>query len=298
MLRSIKNKLLCTALTMLVAGCSHQAQKNPLDPLEPLNREVFGFNQTVDKALIRPAAYMYSEYLPSPFQSAIGNFFDNFRDVNNLANEILQLKFKAAISDTSRVLINTTIGLLGFFDPASAMGLERHRQDFGQTLYFWGYKKSIYLVLPLLGPSTIRDAIGIGVDYEAISVWPWINTDWKYGLIVADGVDLRARMLAHETVLKTISIDNYAFFRSAYLQRREYLFNGQIDKVDNNDGDTDPYEEEFGNDEEPMTSTDQKTTTEVKTEVKVVPKAEAKTETETKTKVETKTESTSVQTTK
>jgi len=216
-----------------------------MDPFEGINREVYGLNKTLDKALIKPVAYIYWQYLPTPFQQGIGNFYDNLREIPNVANDFLQGKFGYASHDASRFFINSTLGLGGFFDVAGHLGLPHRKEDFGQTLYVWGWHDSAYIVLPLLGPSTIRDTAGLAVDYYAFSVWTWIHDDeWRYGLLALDLIDLRARLLRHDTVLSTVAVDEYAFMRDAYFQRRLYLVNNELDNDinGNNQADVDPYD--------------------------------------------------------
>jgi phospholipid-binding lipoprotein MlaA len=237
-----------------MSGCSttvtydNQSDKTVVyDPLESINRPIWKINRALDKAIAQPIAYAYLRFLPNPFQQGIGNFFDNFREITNIANDLLQFQFNYFWYDTARFTVNTTVGLLGFFNPAGALGLDKRKQDFGQTLYHWGYTESAYFVIPILGPSTIRDTIGIAVDYYALSAWPWIHRDWKkYGLLVLDGIDLRARYLGNETVIDAVALDEYTFVRDAYLQRRKYLVNNQNTEEDI---DQDPYEKEFGSDD-------------------------------------------------
>jgi phospholipid-binding lipoprotein MlaA len=224
--RTLASALLSVAC-IVMSGCAHQQSSPHLqDPFEGLNRATFTFNKTVDKVAVKPVAYVYLKYTPPPLQVGITNFFDNLRELTNIANDLLQLKFAYAAHDTSRFLINTTLGIGGIFNPASTLGLEHRKEDFGQTLHHWGYHNSYYLVLPFLGPSTFRDTIGIAVDYYALSIWPWIESDWeKYALIGVDYLDIRARLLRKESVLDVLAVDEYTFVRDAYFQHREYLFN-------------------------------------------------------------------------
>lgn len=214
--------ILVITISIFIGACS-QTNHHPQDPYEGFNRSVFKFNKVVDKAVLKPIAYVYLVYLPEPFQFGISNFFDNLREIPNIANDVLQLNMGFAAHDTSRFLINTTLGLGGIFDPATSLGLAQRKEDFGQTLYRWGYHHSNYLMLPILGPSTVRDTIGLGVDYFALSIWPWIESDWQYALLAVDFIDLRARLLRKEAVLNVLAIDEYTFIRDAYLQRRQYL---------------------------------------------------------------------------
>lgn len=242
----MRRLLSCALLSAMLWGCQ-KTNPHPLDPFEGINREIYGLNKTLDKAVVKPVAYAYWKYVPTPFQAGIGNFYDNLREIPNVANDILQGKFAFAAHDASRFLINSTLGLGGFFNPAGSLGLQHRREDFGQTLYVWGYEESAYIVLPLLGPSTIRDTVGLAVDYYAFSVWPWIHDDeWRYGLLAVDLIDLRARLLRHEAVLSTVAVDEYAFIRDAYFQRRLYLVNNEFANDENGDGiidSEDPYTE-------------------------------------------------------
>ncbi len=207
-------------------SCCNKAT-NPLDPFEEVNRATFAFNKTIDTVFAKPLSYVYLKYLPQPFQRGVSNFFDNLREITNVANDLLQFKIGYAAHDTSRFLINSTIGIGGLFDPASSLGLEHRKEDFGLTLYHWGYEKSVYLIIPFLGPSTIRDTIGLGVDYYGLSIWPWLHTDWKkYTLLGLDYLDIRASILRRESVLDVLAVDEYVFMRDAYFQHRVYLAKG------------------------------------------------------------------------
>lgn len=216
--------LLAIIVNLLIQGCSSTAH-HPSDPLEKMNRRVYGFNKAIDKAVTKPVAYVYWRYLPKPMQAGIGNFYDNLKEIPNVANDVLQFRFGYAARDSSRFLVNSTIGILGFIDVAGRLGLPHRKNDFGQTLYRWGYKKSAYLVLPILGPSSFRDGFGLLVDYTGLSIWPWIESKWRYPLLAVDAIDTRARLLRSETVIDAVAIDEYEFIRDAYFQRREYLFN-------------------------------------------------------------------------
>lgn len=237
MLRRIVFTLTTLLIICFSSGCA-RSTAHPQDPMECYNRAMFGFNRAFDKAVTKPIAYVYFMYLPNPFQEGIGNFFDNLREVQNVTNDLLQLKFGYAARDASRFLINSTFGIFGIFDPAEALGLDHRKEDFGQTLYHWGYKESAYFVLPFLGPSTVRDGAGIVVDWYLLSIWPWIDTDWRYPLLLVDLIDLRARLLRNETVLDILAVDEYVFIRNAYFQRRQFLFNQEKEEESTN---VDPY---------------------------------------------------------
>ncbi|MBS0287648.1 MAG: VacJ family lipoprotein [Proteobacteria bacterium] len=229
-------------IACFMTGCATQKSPHVDDPFEGLNRATFKFNKSVDAVVVKPVSYIYLKYLPEPFQVGIGNFFDNIREVTNVANDILQLKFAYASHDLSRFLINTTLGVGGIFDPAASLGLEHRKEDFGQTLYHWGYRHSYYVVLPFIGPSTFRDTIGLGVDYYGLSIWPWIDNDWeKYAVLGLDYLDLRARLLRKESVLDVLAVDEYTFMRDAYFQHRKYLFEGAANNTEEDiDGGEEP----------------------------------------------------------
>jgi phospholipid-binding lipoprotein MlaA len=205
-----------------LSGCA--TANNPVDPLESLNRRIYDFNETVDRLALKPAARGYRAAVPPPVRGGITNFFGNFRDVTTAINNVLQLKLDVALSDVARVAVNSTVGILGVFDVATRVGLDKHEEDFGQTLGRWGAPPGPYLVLPFLGPSNVRDAIGWVGDFY---------TDPEFFLItdspeawIAFGtrvVNLRANLLEAERLLEAAALDRYAFLRDAYLQRRRSL---------------------------------------------------------------------------
>lgn len=264
--------LLISVASIAIWGCT-QTNPHPQDPLEGLNRATFRFNRSFDNVVTKPIAYVYLKYLPQPFQSGIGNFFNNLREIPNVANDLLQFKFAYAAHDTSRFLINSTIGIFGLFDPASALGLEHRREDFGQTLYQWGYHNSSYLILPFIGPSTVRDAIGLGVDYYAFSIWPWIESDWKYAFLAVDFIDIRAGILRKESVLDVVAIDEYTFMRDAYFQHRKYLFN-EVSEEETDD----IYAEEFADEKSGSSKKEVRPAKKTKSAQKVSPSKEKEAE--------------------
>lgn len=238
MLHRVFRYVVITAATIWLNGCQCTQQCPPNDPYERFNRSMYSLNKAMDEAAIKPVAKAYS-FLPKPIRYGVGNFFDNLREVTNIANDILQLRMDCFTRDTGRFLINSTFGFAGLFDVAGRVGLDFHKNDFGQTLYRWGYKQSAYLVIPLLGPSTFRDGVGFAVDYTVLSVWPWVDSKWRLILLSIDAIDTRARFFDAEEVIDTAAFDEYAFVRDAYLQRRQYLFNGEVIAED----DVDPYDE-------------------------------------------------------
>jgi len=203
-----------------LSGCAHQ---NARDPLEPLNRGIYAFNDAVDNALMKPIATGYRAVLPQFVRTGVTNFFSNLDDVTVIVNSVLQLKIPQAVSDTGRFLINTTIGVLGLFDVATHLGLEKHNEDFGQTLGYWGIGTGPYLVLPLLGPSSLRDGLARWVDWKTdpLSWEDHIRTRNQF--LALRFVNTRANLLDSEKVLDAAAIDRYAFLRDAYLQRRRSL---------------------------------------------------------------------------
>ena len=196
-------------------SCYQSAQQNP-DPLEGINRTVYKFNSVVDSVALKPIAKGYKAVTPDIIEKGVGNFFGNIGDVGTLVNNVLQFKFKNAAVDLSRVVFNTTIGLGGVIDVASGMGLEKHSEDFGQTLGVWGVPAGPYLVMPLFGPSTLRDAPASFVPLDA---WRYVEhvptRNVGYGTRLIDG---RARLFQAESL---ISGDEYLFVREAYLGNRE-----------------------------------------------------------------------------
>jgi phospholipid-binding lipoprotein MlaA len=205
------------AVSLALAGC---ATANPKDPFEKFNRAMFTFNDTVDQAALKPAAEAYRT-LPSFVQTGVGNFFGNLGDAWTAANNLLQGKMADGMSDVMRFTFNSTFGLFGVLDIASEAGLPKHKEDFGQTLGKWGVAAGPYIVLPLLGPSTVRDTLATPVD---IAGDPWdyarpINAR-NFGY-VARVVDQRAAVLDATNLIEEAALDRYAFVRDAYVQRRE-----------------------------------------------------------------------------
>jgi phospholipid-binding lipoprotein MlaA len=207
------------------------------DRIESVNRFVFKFNDKADQYVLKPVAKLYRYVTPDFVDTGITNIFHNLDDVETFVNSLFQLKFHNAIVTFNRIIYNTTFGLGGFFDVATAFGLDNHEEDFGQTLGYWGYQESTYLVLPFLGPSTIRDFSGRLVDgaFDPLVYNDDIHRDKR---LLAKGlklIDLRADLLAAENL--QLSEDRYAFFRNAYLQNRDYLIkDGVIVDSFTNDG--------------------------------------------------------------
>ncbi|MDH5765872.1 MAG: VacJ family lipoprotein [Gammaproteobacteria bacterium] len=222
-------------LISLFSGCaSNGTEPDPNDPFESYNRAMFTFNDNVDQYLLKPVAKGYDFITPSFMQKGVSNFFSNLDDVIVLVNDLFQFKFAQAASDTGRILINSTFGLLGLIDWASDIGLEKHNEDFGQTLGYWGVPSGPYFVLPFLGPSTIRDTTGLATDstyfdpiykelHEEFPPPSRENEQAVWGMTGLKAIDTRANLLKTEKIVDEAALDRYIFIREGFLQRRENL---------------------------------------------------------------------------
>ena len=220
---SLRRPLLVLA-ALLLSGCATiDGPRDPRDPLESYNRAMYEFNDDFDRALFRPLAEGYDKVMPKPLNNGVSNFFSNLDDVVVLLNDLLQLKFKQGLSDLGRITWNSTVGLLGLIDVASHMDLPKHNEDFGQTLGYWGVGSGPYLVLPFLGPSSVRDSAGLVADWQVDLLAEVDSEDSRWGLIALNAVDTRAGLLRASRVLDSASLDPYSFMRDAYLQRRQSL---------------------------------------------------------------------------
>lgn len=208
--------------SLALSGCASPSH-NPQDPFESFNRGVYRFNDTLDKAVAKPAAKAYKAVVPPPGRMMLSNFFSNLDDVLVTINDLLQLKMKQTVSDASRVLVNTTVGICGLADVASAVGLEKHNEDFGQTLGRWGIGSGPYLVLPLFGPSSVRDGVGLYADSRASMMRKIKHVDTRNQVMAVNLVGKRAALLDQEHILDEAAVDRYAFIRDAYLQHRQSL---------------------------------------------------------------------------
>jgi phospholipid-binding lipoprotein MlaA len=217
-------KLLAPAFVFLLAsGCATVQNPDPRDPYESVNRAVFSFNDGLDRAVLKPVATVYRDALPSPLRVMVRNFFSNISDVFIGVNNVLQGKPGEGFNDWARVLWNTTIGLGGINDVASEMGLEKHNEDFGQTFAVWGVKSGPYLVLPFFGPSDVRDGIGLGFDLYASPLLGYHNVPVRNSLAALRVVNDRSELLEASTIVEQAALDEYAFRRDFYLQRRRSL---------------------------------------------------------------------------
>lgn len=207
-------------LLVSVAGCATGPQANARDPLEPLNRGIFAFNDAADRAVFKPAAIVYRDVTPVLVRAGVTNFFSNLEDAWSFVNSLLQAKGQAAASNFMRVSVNTVMGLGGILDPASEMRIERQREDFGQTLGWWGVPAGPYLVLPLLGPSTLRDVVAMPVDFKGDIVGYLSHVPTRNTFKVLDLLDTRTGLLSVSSALDEVALDKYSFTREAFLQRR------------------------------------------------------------------------------
>jgi phospholipid-binding lipoprotein MlaA len=209
--------LLCA---LALSGCATVTNPDARDPWESWNRGVFGFNDAVDTAVLQPVAKGYQKVTPSVVQKGVGNFFGNLTDMWSVVNNALALRPKETGDSVGRVMLNTTVGLLGVIDVASDLGIDRHTADFGLTLARWGVGNGPYVVLPLLGSSTLRDTAGLPVDNWGNPINQMGDEATRTGMTVVKVVDKRAQLLGAGRVLDGAALDKYTFVRDAYLQRR------------------------------------------------------------------------------
>ena len=250
-LKPLRITSLLAAATL--AGCATSG--DPRDPIEGFNRGVYQFNDTFDEYLLNPVAKGYYAIAPAPVDKGITNFFSNLNDVTVAFNDLLQFKFQHAAGDVGRVVINSTIGVLGFMDIATRMDLEKHDEDFGQTLATWGVGSGPYLVLPFLGPNTVRDTSGLVVDTFVDPINQIKHIPTRNTLTALKIVDLRADLLAIDDLKDVITkgVDPYDVIKNAYLQRRTWLiYDGEPPELDDDEyGDEDEAYYDYEDDLEP-----------------------------------------------
>ena len=215
--------VLCLCLSACATPMAERS--DPRDPYENLNRKVFVVNQVFDQVLLKPVAKGYSNYAPDFIQTTIGNFFGNLADVWTAVNNFLQGKPREGIQDTGRVAVNTLFGVAGLADVATKLGLPKHQEDFGQTLGVWGVKPGPYVMLPLFGPSTMRDALAKPLDLYADPLNLSTSADVEYSLRAMRLVDDRARLLPTTDMIEKVALDPYQFVRDAHFQQREARVN-------------------------------------------------------------------------
>jgi len=222
-LHRLYGRIVCCAAALVLAGCATippDAGKNPRDPLERVNREVFSFNDHLDRYFLKPVAQGYVAVVPQLVRTCINNGFANMGEIRNAINDILQIKPKGVATDTGRLLINSTVGILGCLEVASRVGLERRHEDFGLTLARWGVGTGPYVVLPVLGPSDVRDAVGLVPDSYANPISYIKPIPARYGVYGGYLIDTRAELLDATNLIDQTALDRYQFTRDAYFQRR------------------------------------------------------------------------------
>lgn len=222
-------KALAVVALLATGGCATGPNRNPQDPLEPLNRMTYRFNDALDRNFAKPVATQYNRFVPRPARTALENFFANLGDVVVMVNDFAQLRISDGMDDLGRVAFNTTFGIFGLIDIASAAKMPKHEQDFGLTVAHYGVPSGPYLVLPLFGPSTFRDAAGFGVDQFA-SPTSYADPAWRNSLWGADFVSTRARYLNATNLLERAALDKYLFTRDAWLGQRAAKVRGSQDE--------------------------------------------------------------------
>lgn len=207
----------------LTSGCATQPGADPRDPIEPFNRSVSKFNDAADRVVLKPIATGYVQLVPELVRTGVNNFFSNLGDAWTFVNSVLQLKPQEAGETAIRFGVNTFLGLGGLLDIASEAGIPKHKEDFGLTLGRWGVGTGPYIVLPLLGPSTLRDTVAIGIETNGSVLSQVDSVSTRNGLYVLNVVDTRATFLQAGNVLEEAALDKYTFTRDVYLQRRRSL---------------------------------------------------------------------------
>jgi len=218
--RRAASSLLLAGTFSLLAGCATVTHPTAYDPWEPMNRTVSDFNEGLDSVLLRPVATVYKEHVPPLVRTGVSNFFGNLGDMWSFVNSALQGRVQDAADNFARVQLNTVFGVFGIFDVASEFNIDRHREDFGQTLGRWGVPAGPYLVLPIFGPSTLRDAVALPVDRQADLVSRIDPYNTRYTAYTLRVVSQRSNLLRASSVLEEASLDKYSFTRDAHLQRR------------------------------------------------------------------------------
>ncbi|NKB39215.1 MAG: VacJ family lipoprotein [Gammaproteobacteria bacterium] len=223
--------LIYFSLLTVISGCGSTGGISEGDPFEGFNRGAFKFNQTMDKHLFNPIAETYDKVLPRVVNDGVSNFFSNINDISVIANDILQFKLAQAFSDIGRFILNSTLGLGGFFDVSTDAGLPKHREDFGQTLGKWGFNSGPFLVMPFLGPTTVRAGIGLGVDTIAFNPFTYYVNDRpiRGGLMALELIDFKAKLLSTGELLGIAAVDEYGFLKSVFLQYRDHVTHDRDD---------------------------------------------------------------------
>jgi phospholipid-binding lipoprotein MlaA len=220
-------------LISLLAGCATTGTSDPRDPLEGFNRGVYSFNKGMDNVLFDPLSKFYQAITPKFVDRGVTNFFSNLNDIAVTVNSLLQFKIDQALSDATRFIFNSTIGIFGFFDVSSAVDLPKHDEDFGQTLAVWGIGSGPFVMVPFFGPTTIRDATGFVVDRGILSPIFYVDDDaLKAGLLTLNYVDFKADLLSAKKLLGDASVDEYEFLKNAYFEKRTSQINDRVTAPD------------------------------------------------------------------
>lgn len=220
---NFKNKpyiAIFSLMVLLIQGCATGPNANPADPMEPLNRAIYGFNDGLDRAVIKPVAIVYDRAVPALVQTGVENFFGNIGDVGSVINNLLQFKPKETVETFMRVSVNTVFGFAGVLDIGTELGMAKNRQDFGKTLGVWGMNSGPYVVLPIYGPSSVRDTVGTVVDGNYDLVNNLRKVPVRNSLTVLRLLDKRAELLGTTNALDEAALDKYTFTRDVYLRRR------------------------------------------------------------------------------
>jgi phospholipid-binding lipoprotein MlaA len=232
--------LFLSVFVLLLSACATGPNANPNDPLEPFNRGVYAVNDALDKAVLAPTARVYQAVTPSVVRAGVGNFFSNLGDVWTTVNSVLQLRGQKAVESTMRFAVNTVFGFAGVLDIASEMGIPKHYEDFGQTLGRWGMPAGPFVMLPIFGPSTLRDTAAFPVDSQG-NLISYVNPERdRWAATVLNAVNTRAELFKSEQLLNQVALDRYSFIRDAYLQRRRAaVFDGDLRKNEDDEPPTD-----------------------------------------------------------
>lgn len=218
---------LVTFLMFFLSACATTGAIDERDPWEGFNRGVYSFNEGMDTILFDPIGKAYNFIMPDILDNGVSNFFSNVAQVPVIANDILQFKFGQAVNDTLRLVVNSTLGLLGFFDVSTDLGLPSSKADFGQTLAYWGVDSGPYLVIPFFGPATVRHAIGYAAD-AALNPMFYIEDDLtKAGLLSLNFVDVKSDLLSATDLIGEAALDEYEFIKNAYFEKRNSKINGE-----------------------------------------------------------------------
>ncbi len=215
------------AVVFLSACSSNKYVAKPNDPLEPLNRGFYKLNKTIDALYINPTSKIYDKIIPEAIRKLISNFFGNLNEIPTIINSLLQTKYKQAADSTARFTINSTLGVGGLFDIASKAKIKHAKEDFGKTLAVWGYQDSHYLVLPIVGPTTVRDGVGF-VGNAFITVPYYLQPKWRNRYEFSYVVNRRSELQETESLITAAGVDEYTLVRDAYLQHREYTISDTV----------------------------------------------------------------------